>query len=206
MSSILSLITSAKDYTTRGSGLLEPLLARLRAKRANQLIPSTLREGRILDIGCGSYPYFLSHTYFKEKFAIDQLKKPKSAQNINWFNLDLNHHPHIPFEDEYFNAVTMLAVVEHLNPASLVLLLKEIHRILHPGGVLVITTPAAWSDSLLQWMAKVNLVSEEEINEHVYAYTLPLLGWYFGKAGFEMSKVKFGYFELNLNMWAIAQR
>jgi hypothetical protein len=50
------------------------------------------------------------------------------------------------------------------------------------------------------------LVSEEEINEHVYAYTLPLLGWYFGRAGFEMGRVRFGYFELGLNMWAIAER
>ena len=56
---------------TRGKGLLEPSLARLRANRANQLIPKSLRDGRILDIGCGSYPYFLSHTSFQEKFAID---------------------------------------------------------------------------------------------------------------------------------------
>jgi len=66
---------------------------------------------------------------------------------------------------------------------------------LKPGGRLVITTPASWSDGLLHWMARIGLVSEEEINEHVYAYTLPLLGWYFGQAGFGMSKVKFGYFE-----------
>ena len=206
MANIFSLITSTRDNTTRGSGLLEPLLARLRARMANKLIPSTLRDGRILDIGCGSYPYFLSHTYFQEKFAIDKLKQPESAQNINWFNLDLNNHPNLPFEDEYFTAVTMLAVAEHLNPSSLVLLFQEIHRTLQPGGVLVITTPAAWSDTLLQWMAKMKLISQEEINEHVYVYTLPLLGWYFGKAGFEMSKVKFGYFEFNLNLWATAIR
>ena len=81
--------------------------------------------------------------------------------------------------DEFFNAITMLAVLEHLNPSSLVLLLTEIYRTLNPGGILVITSPAAWSDSLLQRMARVNLVSQEEINEHVFAYTLPLLGWYF---------------------------
>jgi hypothetical protein len=46
----------------------------------------------------------------------------------------------------------------------------------------------------------------EEIREHVYAYTQPLLGWYFGKAGFEMAKVRFGYFECMLNMWATAER
>jgi hypothetical protein len=55
-------------------------------------------------------------------------------------------------------------------------------------------------------MASIKLVSKEEINEHVYVYTLPLLGWYFGKAGFNMENIKFGYFELHLNMWAVAIR
>jgi hypothetical protein len=48
-------------------------------------------------------------------------------------------------------------------------------------------------------MARVNLVSAEEIHEHVYAYAMPLIGWYFGKAGFEMDKIRFGYFEFGLN-------
>jgi SAM-dependent methyltransferase len=195
-----------QNRITRGTGALEPLLAYLRARIANKLIPDNLRQGRILDIGCGSYPYFLSHTYFKEKFGIDQQEKPEYISDINWYSLDVNVEPKLPFEDSYFSAITMLAVVEHLNPTSLVLLFKEVYRILSPGGVLVITTPAAWSDNLLHWMAGLRLVSKEEIDEHVYVYTLPLLGWYFGKAGFNMENIKFGYFELNLNLWAVAFR
>ncbi len=191
---------------TRGHGLLEPLLAHLRAQRANKLIPYHLRTGRILDIGCGSYPYFLSHTYFAEKFAVDQLEKPATVSNINWHSLDLNSDPNLPFEDCYFDLVTMLAVTEHLSPNSLVTLFQHVHRVLRPGGRLIITTPAAWSDGLLHRLARIGLVSEDEINEHVYVYTLPLLGWYFGRAGFEMTKVKFGYFEFNLNLWATADR
>jgi SAM-dependent methyltransferase len=206
MENAVKEIASSNSRTTRGYGLLEPMLARQRARVANNLIPERLRQGRILDIGCGSYPYFLSHTYFKEKFAIDQLTKPEPVSKINWFTLNLNHDPHLPFEDEYFSAITMLAVVEHLNPPSLVSLFQELHRTLRPGGKLIITTPAAWSDGLLRLMARIHLVSPDEINEHIYVYTLPLLGWYFGKAGFEMAKVKFGYFEFHLNMWATANR
>lgn len=191
---------------TRGHGLLEPWLANWRARQANRLIPTHLRDGRLLDIGCGSYPYFLSHTYFQEKFAIDQHERPASVNDINWYNLNINTDPQLPFEDQYFDAVTMLAVVEHLNPNSLIQLFREIYRTLKPGGVLIITTPAAWSDGLLRWMARTGLVSKEEIDEHVFTYTLPLLGWYFGKAGFAMTQVKFGYFEMNLNLWATAQR
>jgi len=194
---------------TRGKGLLEPLLADLRAQRANKLISSSLRTGRILDIGCGSYPYFLAHTSFAEKFAIDQI--PLSQQTaaklrIESFTLDLEVKPRLPFEDKFFEAVTLLAVVEHLDPAHMAALFKEIYRVLKPNGQVILTTPAAWSDGLLKVMARINLVSAEEIHEHVYAYTLPLLGWYFGQAGFEMTKTKFGYFEFMLNMWATAQK
>jgi SAM-dependent methyltransferase len=194
---------------TRGKGLLEPMLADLRAQRANKLIPSPLRDGRILDVGCGSYPYFLAHTSFKEKFAIDQIplsSNTASELKIESFTLDLEIEPHLPFEDNFFEAVTLLAVVEHLDPALMAKLFKEVYRVLKPGGMVILTTPAAWSDGLLKFMARVSLVSAEEIHEHAYAYTLPLLGWYFGQAGFEMTKTNFGYFEFMFNMWATAKK
>lgn len=191
---------------TRGHGLLEPLLSRWRAARANQLIPEKLRKGRILDIGCGSYPYFLSHTAFKEKFAVDQLSPSAHHPEIRWHILDLNRRPRLPFKPHYFDVVTMLAVAEHINPDSLAKLLEEAYRVLKPGGRLILTTPAAWSDGLLHIMASLGLVSAEEISEHVFAYSLPLLGWYFGRAGFAMRRVRFGYFEFGLNLWGMAER
>jgi SAM-dependent methyltransferase len=194
---------------TRGKGLLEPTLAHLRTQRANRLIPSDLRAGRVLDVGCGSFPYFLSHTSFEEKFAVDQLPMPKETavrNRIEFFTLDLNHEPKLPFEDNFFSVVSLLAVVEHLNPDSMAILFKESHRVLKPGGMVIMTTPAAWSDGLLKFMARINLVSAEEIHEHAFAYTLPLIGWHFGQAGFKMTKVKFGYFEFMLNMWATATK
>ena len=202
---LVTALTSSNSYT-RGTGLVEPLLARLRARQANSLIPNHLRGGRILDIGCGSYPYFLSHTSFKEKFALDKNPPAASVPFIEWHCLDLNSEPRLPFEDEYFEAITLLAVVEHLDPSSLVSLFREVYRALRPGGSLVLTTPAAWSDRLLHGMSRINLVSAEEIDEHVYAYTLPLLGWYFGRAGFSLDKIEFGYFELWLNLWARASK
>jgi len=204
--------TPSSDFNrifTRGKGLLEPFLARQRARTANRLIPAELRSGRILDIGCGTFPYFLSRTEFEKKVAIDQLPIPNhiaTSLKIEGYSLNLNQQPSLPFDDHYFNIVTLLAVVEHLNPDSMAVLFREIFRVLQPGGKVIMTTPAAWSDGLLHTMAHLHLVSAEEIDEHAYAYTLPLIGWYFGQAGFEMRKVKFGYFEFMLNMWATAEK
>ncbi len=191
---------------TRGRGLLEPLLARARARRANRLIPPALRSGRILDIGCGSYPYFLSHTSFREKVAIDQLAPAGDPGGIGWHTLDLNAEPRLPFADGYFSAVTMLAVVEHLDPAGLESLFREVHRVLAPGGRLILTTPAPWADGLLRLMARLGLVSAEEIAEHVFSYTPALLGWYFGRGDFAVDKIRIGFFECWLNIWATAER
>lgn len=169
-------VVSKKVWPTRGGGLLEPLLAWMRAHKANRLIPPQLRDGRILDIGCGSFPYFLSNTFFREKFALDRLSPQSEIPgDIHWHNSDLNQDTQLPFPDQFFSIVTMLAVVEHLDPEKLESLLSEVYRILVPGGTLIITTPAAWSDGLLRAMARVNLVSREEIEEHAYAYTLPIL-------------------------------
>jgi SAM-dependent methyltransferase len=168
-----------------------------------------LRKGRILDIGCGSFPYFLSHTSFSEKFAIDQAPFPEDMAEkfqIEYYTLDVNKQPILPFDTNFFHVITLLAVVEHLDPKSLAILFGETYRTLRPGGRVILTTPAAWSDGILRMMVSLSLVSREEIEEHVYAYTLPLIGWYFGQAGFEMKKIRFGYFESMLNMWATAEK
>lgn len=191
---------------TRGLGLFESFLARMRARQANRLIPSSLRNGSILDVGCGSYPYFLSHTSFASKFGVDQQQVTNPVPDIQLEVLNLNQRPTLPFGDGMFNAVTLLAVMEHLDPENVVRLYDEIYRVLTPGGLVVVTTPASWSDGLLRTLARLRLVSPEEINEHVFTYTPPLIGWYFGRAGFSMNKIHFGYFEFGLNLWAVAQK
>jgi SAM-dependent methyltransferase len=196
-------------HTTRGRGIAEPLLAYLRARKANSLIPARLRSGNILDIGCGTYPYFLAHTSFEKKYAIDQVALPAQTSEvlrIQSFTLDLDNEPKLPFDNGFFSTVTLLAVVEHLDPANMALLFREVYRVLKPGGQVILTTPAAWSSGILRFLSRIGVVSKEEIDEHTYAYTLPILGWYFGQAGFEMTKIRFGYFEGILNLWATAEK
>jgi len=51
---------------------------------------------------------------------------------------DLNHEP-LPYADATFDLVTCTEVIEHLEHYRFTL--REIYRVLKPGGILVVTTP-----------------------------------------------------------------
>jgi ubiquinone/menaquinone biosynthesis C-methylase UbiE len=203
---------ASAPQVTRGYGFFESFLAKKRAKTANKLIPQSRRDGRILDIGCGTYPFFLMNTKFKEKYGLDKVcvevggKKIKD-NNISLINFDIENQTFLPFKDNHFDVVTMLAVFEHIEPERLTDLLNEIYRILKPGGKYIITTPAFWTDTLLRVMSKLKLVSESEILEHKDSYSKSKIRTIIQKTDFkEKEEVSFGYFELFMNLWAVVTK
>jgi SAM-dependent methyltransferase len=192
---------------TRGWGLLEGFLARQRANKANSFIPKALREGRILDIGCGSYPYFLTTTNFKEKYGLDPVINLETAREkgIKLSKIAVGSKK-FPFADSFFDVVTMLAVFEHIEHNDLVPVIKEIFRILKKDGILVMTTPAPWADRLLHQMAKVSLISSEEIHEHKHNHAKEKIENILGDGGFSKLNIRSGFFELGMNMWFVAKK
>ncbi len=119
---------------------------------------------------------------------------------------DLEADPTLPYPDGYFSTVTMLAVFEHVPMDSLMSLLREVRRVLEPGGVFVMTTPAGWTGWLLAAMARLNLVSHDEIDEHQGSYSLPEIRVILATAGFDPALVHLGHFEVGMNNWGVAQR
>jgi len=199
------------DPPTRGHGALEAYLARKRAQKANQLIPEQQRRGRLLDVGCGSYPYFLTTTRFAEKWGIDQVFHAESTLRLDsgrvaLIPFDLQRDASLPFAADFFSVVTMLAVFEHIEPARLKFLLGEVHRVLQAGGTFVMTTPSSWTDWLLKLMARVGLVSRAEIEEHKDTYTPGEIRTAIEGAGFDPGKVTSGSFEIGANLWATATK
>jgi SAM-dependent methyltransferase len=195
-----------KYSPTRGYGLMERSLARHRARVVDGLIPPGRRGGRILDIGCGAYPFFLINTDFEEKHGLEKLHGGIEGANAAIREFDLEKESVLPYTDGYFDVVAMLAVIEHIEPRRLPGLLREIRRVLRPGGVYVLTTPARWGDTLLRLMAKARLVSAEEIEEHKAVYTHSIIRGLLEGAGFDRGGMSFGSFELGLNLWARAEK
>ena len=195
---------------TRGHGLLEGFLARQRVRQANKLIPHSARAGRVLDIGCGSFPLFLGRSDFAQKYGLDRvvvtLPDGLQAANLKVLPHDVQASQELPFPEAHFDVVTMLAVFEHIELKALTRLIADIRRVLKPGGVYVLTTPAGWTDGLLKLLARLGLVSSMEIDEHKGSYGHTEIRSVLEDAGFGPVQIQLGYFEAGLNVWAVATR
>lgn len=148
------------------------------------------------------------NTTFGFRVGVDQAhssawREPLAA-GIGMVAWDGEETPSLPFRSASFDVVTMLAVAEHIEPAALHPLLREIHRVLRPAGVVVATTPPPWSNVLLKVMARTGLVSRVEIEEHAQTYTARTLKRALRAAG--LADVTAGYFEMGLNVWATARK
>lgn len=99
-------------------------------------------QGDLLEVGCGEgrgirqvLPGVKSYSAIdKIEAAIESLRKKFPEAALVAANL-----PPLPYADASFDSVISFQVIEHIE--NDVLFLKEIHRVLRPGGVALITTP-----------------------------------------------------------------
>jgi SAM-dependent methyltransferase len=96
--------------------------------------------GRTLDIGCGLRPYqhfCRSAEYIGLELDSEQHRKAKRADCYY-------DGRRIPFSDAEFDSVISSQVLEHVfNPDEF---LSEIHRVLKPGGKILLTVPFLWDE------------------------------------------------------------
>jgi SAM-dependent methyltransferase len=202
----------ASRRPTRGGGRLEGFLARLRMRRVLKALKPSLRGSEILDVGCGSYPLFLMHAPFARKVGVDQLEPLWPAENgprprgLEILRLALDGATPLPFPDASFSCVTSLAVLEHLEPAGLPSLLAEIHRVLKPSGQLLITTPHACADGILRALARLGLVSKEEIDEHKSLFFHRHIVDLLRLGGFPPETIRVRGFLMGFNILAVAEK
>ncbi len=93
-----------------------------------------------LDIGAGRGELIarLATAIPLESFACDFHVERFQVPGVPIERVDLNSEP-LPYAGEEFDLVTCSEVLEHLeNPRGV---LREIHRVLKPGGLFIVTTP-----------------------------------------------------------------
>jgi predicted SAM-dependent methyltransferase len=197
-----------QNNVTRGNGLIEKFLSVRRAVKANSLIPVKIHCGRLLDIGCGAYPYFLSQTKFPFKIGIDQYLKNKKINltGINLMHWDICCENTLPFKNNSFKVITMLAVLEHIEPVRLIPILNEIYRTLMPKGYFIITSPESWTKHIMYLLSRLGILSRIEIDEHKHTYSIQELRQLMRDSDFDGCNLKTGHFELGMNIWLVAQK
>ena len=93
-------------------------------------------KGVTLDVGCGRKPYEKTFFAGAEKYVGMDYLTDRSTPDIVGSATD------IPLDDAGFDSVVCTEVLEHVSdPLGA---LREMHRVLKPGGHLILSTPMYW--------------------------------------------------------------
>lgn len=151
----------------RASGPLTRLRIAFHTGRYRKVI-AMLNPGRVLDIGCGRPCEALPDQAFLRflgrpgSVGLD-LKKIEGPYEFRQGSVTA-----LPFKDGELDNVTAMEILEHITECREAL--KEIKRVLRPGGVLVMTTPdnsLVWNLIWGVWSATVGRMWH---HEHVVSY------------------------------------
>lgn len=132
----------------------------------------------ILDVGCGTGGMLVHLERFGPSVGVDPAPEAADGCRQRGVPFVLGGHP-LPFRDGTFGTATALDVIEHV-PDD-VALLREIRRVLRPGGLLAVTVPAyrfLWS-------------RHDELNHHKRRYRRRELRAVMAEAGFEICKLSY---------------
>lgn len=140
---------------------IDRLLQRWRIGRAR---PWLRRGMRVLDIGCADGALFRQCGGLTDGVGIDPDVERGSEVGGNVLVKGL-------FPDDLpdarpFDAITMLAVLEHIPPGIQPRLAADCARHLKPGGHLIITVPAPAVDYVLAGLRAVRLIDGMSLEQH----------------------------------------
>jgi SAM-dependent methyltransferase len=126
--------------------------ANLRAQEI--LLALVSRDQKLLDVGCGGGYYTVQfRDASNQVFGIDITFEGVQATHRSGIPTSVaSVEQGLPFPPDTFDAVTFIEVIEHVLRPDLAL--RAIHRVLRPGGALILTTP-----NYAYWVLRILLLA-----------------------------------------------
>ena len=140
---------------------------------------SKIQNPKILDVGCGTGANLEMLAQFGESEGVDVSDDALEFCRAKGLRVHKGLAEELPFGESSFDVVTALDVVEHLDDD--VSGLKEMHRVLKPGGKTLIFVPA------FMWLWGV----QDDISNHRIRYTKKQIVERLEKAGFTIERATY---------------
>lgn len=116
--------------------------ARYEAARKSLVARGVAPGATILDIGCGISAQAAMFRGFRYVGAdLDRLRLVRAKSSNSWAEYAVQDITCLGWRTGSFEAVLCLEVIEHVPPTQRKGLMRELFRVLRPGGVLALSTP-----------------------------------------------------------------
>ncbi|MCU0291452.1 MAG: methyltransferase domain-containing protein [Thermoanaerobaculaceae bacterium] len=139
---------------------LDRLLQGWRIRAAARWIPV---GASVLDVGCFQGELFETlRGRLGPSVGMDPLAAPREAAGYRILRTTFSGS--LPFDDQTFDAVVMLAALEHI--VDKVPLARECRRVLRPGGRAVLTVPSPVADRVIELLVAVHILDGMSLDQH----------------------------------------
>lgn len=160
---------------------LDKYLQRVRINKAKKFIR---KNDTVLDVGSVDGVMFERwRGFIKQGFGIDPILDKEIKTPL--YTLIPGYFPDVCPKNQTYDAITLLAVLEHIPAAVQEKLAENCHRLLNDKGRVIITVPSPQVDNILELLLKLRLIDGMSLEEH-YGFKPEDTETIFGKGYFRL--------------------
>jgi len=165
----------------------------LQKMRLRAVAPYIKEMDYILDVGTGDGAFF---RYFDKVSGVGIDPDPKGGNINKRVTIITDIFPSYELKNRNFDAIVMLAVLEHIPEKKLNAISENCRSFLKMNGLVLITVPSKKVDFILKVLKKIKIVDAETLHQH-YGFDVKKVDQLFNSSHFKLLVKR--KFQLGLN-------